>query len=65
MPFARTKEFYDLVGNGLAYAGYSGETAFNEFVNDVFAKKYNSASTFEHMLMWTLTDLQRTSTKLR
>lgn len=49
MPFARTKEFYDLVGNGLAYAGYSGETAFNEFVNDVFAKKYNSASTFEQL----------------
>ena len=44
----RNKEFYDLVGKGLASMGYSGN-AFEAWVNDMFANKYNAENTFSQM----------------
>lgn len=45
----RNKEFYDIVGKGLAALGYTGNSAFNEWVNDMFATKYNAEQTFSQM----------------
>ena len=47
--YARNKEFYDVVGQGLAGLGYSGDSAFDLWVNDMFAEKYNAEHTFEQM----------------
>lgn len=47
--YARNKEFYDVVGQGLAGLGYSGDSAFDLWVNDMFAEKYNAERTFEQM----------------
>lgn len=44
----RNKEFYDLVGKGLASMGYTGN-AFEAWVNDMFADKYNAEETFAQM----------------
>lgn len=45
----RNKEFYDIVGKGLAALGYTGNAAFSEWVNDMFATKYNAEKTFAQM----------------
>lgn len=45
----RNKEFYDIVGKGLAALGYTGNAAFSEWVNDMFATKYNAEQTFAQM----------------
>lgn len=45
----RNKEFYDIVGKGLAALGYTGNVAFSEWVNDMFATKYNAEQTFAQM----------------
>lgn len=42
----RNKEFYDIVAHGLASVGYVGKNAFNDYVNDAFAEKYNAEKTF-------------------
>lgn len=42
--FTRPAEFYNLVAHGLSSIGYSGATAFNDYVNDNFATKYNIKS---------------------
>lgn len=47
--YARTKEFYDVVANGLASMGYTGDEALSRWVNDMFAEKYNAERTFEQM----------------
>ena len=47
--FTRDKEFYDLVGKGLASLGYSGNKPLQTFINDMFASKYNAESTFANM----------------
>ena len=44
----RTKEFYDIVGKGLASMGYTGN-AFEAWINDMFADKYNAEETFAQM----------------
>lgn len=45
----RNKEFYDIVGKGLAALGYTGNAVFSEWVNDMFATKYNAEQTFAQM----------------
>lgn len=46
MAIARTPQFYDLIGQGLTSLGY---TSFDEYINDMFAEKYNAEQTFEQM----------------
>lgn len=46
---ARDKEFYDVVGQGLAGLGFTGDNAFHLWVEDTFAEKYNAEKTFEQM----------------
>lgn len=46
MAFTRSKEFYDLIGNGLNQLGF---TSFSEFVNTMFSDKYNADKTFSEM----------------
>lgn len=45
----RNKEFYDLVGKGLASLGFTGVNAFSEWINYMFAEKYNAEQTFAQM----------------
>ncbi len=50
--YTRGKEFYDIVAKGLASMGYvsDGErSAFDLWVNDMFAEKYNAEETFAQM----------------
>lgn len=47
--YGRTKEFYDIVGKGLASLGYVSDregSALTKFMNDQFAEKYNADSYF-------------------
>lgn len=46
MSITRTPEFYDLISQGLTNLGY---TSFQEWINDMFAEKYNAEATFEQM----------------
>lgn len=46
MPIARNKEFYDLIAQGLTAYGY---TSFSEYLNDMFAEKYNADKTYEQL----------------
>lgn len=46
MPMTRTKEFYDFLGTGLRDYGY---TSLSEYLNDMFAEKYNADKTYEQM----------------
>ena len=46
MAITRTPQFYDLITHGLSNLGY---TSFSEYVNDMFAEKYNAEQTFEQM----------------
>lgn len=46
MAYTRTPEFYDLIGQGLNNMGY---TSFSEYINDMFAEKYNAEQTFAQM----------------
>ena len=45
----RNKEFYDLIGKGLASLGYGGADALNLYIQDMFAEKYNSETIFSQM----------------
>jgi hypothetical protein len=48
----RGKEYYDIVAKGLASLGYVGTadaSAFDLWVNDMFAEKYNAEQTFAQM----------------
>ncbi|MGJ7024920.1 major capsid protein [Petrimonas sulfuriphila] len=45
----RNKEFYDLIGKGLASLGYSGADALNLYIQDMFAEKYNSDAIYSQM----------------
>ena len=48
--YGRTKEFYDIVGKGLASLGYVSDregSALTKFMNDQFAEKYNADSYFK------------------
>ena len=50
--YTRGKEFYDIVARGLNSMGYvdSGDrSAFDLWVNDMFAEKYNAEETFAQM----------------
>lgn len=42
----RTPEFYDLIAHGITSLGY---TSFQEWVDDMFAEKYNAEATFQEM----------------
>ena len=47
--YGRNKEFYDIVGKGLAALGYVSDkegSALTKFMNDQFAEKYNADSYF-------------------
>ena len=44
--FTRSKDFYDIVAHGLASVGYTGQSAFHQYVNETFADKYNAEKTF-------------------
>lgn len=44
--YTRNREFYDLVGGVLPYLGFTGAGAFNEFVNETFAERYNAEEIF-------------------
>lgn len=46
MAITRTKEFYDFIAQGLAGMGYA---SFSEYIDDMFAEKYNADKTFEQM----------------
>ena len=46
MAYTRSKEFYDLIGNGLNQLGF---TSFSAFVDRYFAEKYNAEKTFAEM----------------
>jgi len=45
----RDKNFYDLVGKGLASFGFAGADAFNLWVESVFADKYNAEAIYSQM----------------
>ena len=45
----RDKNFYDLVGKGLADMGFQGSDAFNLWVEIVFADKYNAEAIYSQM----------------
>ena len=47
--YARTAEFYDVVGKGLASLGYVGANALETYIQDMFADKYNAEATFAQM----------------
>lgn len=50
--YTRGKEYYDIVAKGLASMGYvdsDGRSAFDFWVNDTFAEKYNAERTFAQM----------------
>ncbi len=46
MGMTRTKEFYDFIGKGLPEYGY---TSLSQYLNDMFAEKYNADKTYEQM----------------
>lgn len=46
MAYTRTAEFYDFIAQGLANMGY---TSFSEYLNDMFAEKYNAEREFAQM----------------
>lgn len=45
----RNKEFYDIVGKGLASLGFTGEKALESYIQYMFADKYNAEATFAQM----------------
>jgi len=45
----RDRNFYDLVGKGLASLGFTGNDAFNLWVEDTFAEKYNAEEIYSQM----------------
>lgn len=45
----RDKNFYDLVGRGLADMGFQGSDAFNLWIESVFADKYNAEAIYSQM----------------
>lgn len=47
--YTRDKAFYDIVNHGLASLGYTGPKAFDAYVNDMFAEKYNAEKTFSQV----------------
>lgn len=47
--FTRDNNYYGIVNDGLSYIGYTGATAFSQYVEDTFAKKYNVAATFSQL----------------
>lgn len=47
--YTRNKEFYDIVGRGLAALGYTGNKPLESWINDMFAEKYNAEQTFSQM----------------
>lgn len=47
--YTRNKEFYDIVGKGLAALGYTGNKPLEAWINDMFAEKYNAEQTFSQM----------------
>lgn len=50
--YTRNKEFYDIVGKGLASMGYVSDregSALTKFMNDQFAEKYNADSYFGNL----------------
>lgn len=47
--YARTAEFYDVVGQGLASLGYRGANALETYIQDMFADKYNADATFSQV----------------
>jgi hypothetical protein len=47
--YTRNKEFYDIVGKGLAALGYTGNKPLEAWINDMFAEKYNAEQTFAQM----------------
>lgn len=47
--YTRNKEFYDIVGRGLAALGYTGNNPLESWINDMFAEKYNAEQTFSQM----------------
>jgi hypothetical protein len=47
--YTRNKEFYDIVGRGLAAMGYTGNKPLEAWINDMFAEKYNAEKTFAQM----------------
>lgn len=47
--FTRDNNYYGIVNDGLSYIGYTGATAFTQWVNDTFANKYNAQKTFKQI----------------
>lgn len=47
--FSRDANYYGILNDGLSAIGYTGATAFDMWVNDVFAQKYNAEKTFKEM----------------
>lgn len=50
--YTRDRQFYDLVGKGLASLGYVSDkegSALTKFINDNFANKYNAEKTFAQL----------------
>lgn len=47
--YTRDKQFYDIVGKGLAAMGYTGEKPLEAYIQDMFADKYNAEATFAQM----------------
>lgn len=47
--FTRDNNYYGIVNDGLSYIGYTGATAFSQYVEDTFANKYNVANTFKQL----------------
>lgn len=47
--FTRDNNYYGIVNDGLSYIGYTGASAFSQWVNDAFANKYNVKKTFKQL----------------
>ena len=47
--FGRDSQYYGIINDGLSAIGYTGATAFDMWVNDTYANKYNMEKSFKEM----------------
>lgn len=47
--FGRDSQYYGIINDGLSAIGYTGASAFDMWVNDTYANKYNMEATFKEM----------------
>lgn len=47
--FGRDTQYYGIINDGLSAIGYTGASAFDEWVNETYAEKYNMEKSFKEM----------------